>query len=78
MVSSLKELGPEKDCADKGQQHIQKTVQSSRQKGRPTKKQDRNCQAVINIWSDLLICGSAVFLASESLVAHDHILLSQI
>jgi hypothetical protein len=33
-----------------GQQHTQKTDQSSRQRGRP-RKQDRNCQRVINIWS---------------------------
>jgi hypothetical protein len=43
MVSSTKGLGLEKDCAGKGQQHIQKTDPSSRQRGRPT-KQDRNCQ----------------------------------
>jgi hypothetical protein len=30
---------------------LQKTDPSSRQRGRPTKKQDRNCQTVINIWS---------------------------
>jgi hypothetical protein len=35
-------------CAGKGQQHIQKTDPSSRQRGRPT-KQDRNCQRIINI-----------------------------
>jgi hypothetical protein len=37
---SLKEskgLGPEKDCAGEGQQHIQKTDPSSSQRGRPTK-----------------------------------------
>jgi hypothetical protein len=32
-----------------GQQHIQKTDPSTRQRGRPT-KQDHNCQRVINIW----------------------------
>jgi hypothetical protein len=31
-----KGLGPDKDCAGKGQQHIQKTDPSSRQSGRPT------------------------------------------
>jgi hypothetical protein len=51
MVTSTKGLGPEKDCAGKGQQHIQKTDPSSRQRGYPTKKQDRNCQTIINIWS---------------------------
>jgi hypothetical protein len=40
-----------RDYTGKGQQHVQKTVPSSRQRGRPTKKQDRNCQTVINIWS---------------------------
>jgi hypothetical protein len=49
MVSSPKGLGPEKDCTGKGQQHIQKADPSSRQRGRPT-KQDRKCQAVINMW----------------------------
>jgi hypothetical protein len=33
----IKGLGPEKDCAGKGQQHIQKTDPSSRQRGRPTR-----------------------------------------
>jgi hypothetical protein len=37
MVASTKGLGPEKDCADKGQQHIQKTDLSFRQRGRSTK-----------------------------------------
>jgi hypothetical protein len=41
---SPKGLGHEKDCAGKGQQHIQKTDPSSH-------KQDRKCQTVINIWS---------------------------
>jgi hypothetical protein len=35
--------GPKKDCSGEGQQHIQKTDPSSRQRGRPA-KQDRNCQ----------------------------------
>jgi hypothetical protein len=34
---SPKGLGPEKECAGKDQQHIQKTDPSSRQRGRPTK-----------------------------------------
>jgi hypothetical protein len=38
----------EKICASKNQQHVQKTDPSSRQRGRPTKK-DRYCQTVINI-----------------------------
>jgi hypothetical protein len=42
MVSSPKGLGPEKDCAGKGQQHIQKTDPISRQRGCP-QEQDRNC-----------------------------------
>jgi hypothetical protein len=41
MVASSKGLRPEKGCAGKGQQHIQQTDPSSRQKERPT-KQDRN------------------------------------
>jgi hypothetical protein len=36
-VAIPKGLGPEKDCAGKGQHHIQKTDPSSRQRGRPTK-----------------------------------------
>jgi hypothetical protein len=37
MVASPKGLGPEKGCADKGQQHTQKIGPSSRQRGRLTK-----------------------------------------
>jgi hypothetical protein len=37
MVARSKGLGPEKDCTGEGQQHIQKTDPSSRQRGRPTK-----------------------------------------
>jgi hypothetical protein len=37
MITSAKELGPEKDYAGEGQQRIQKTDPSSRQKGRPRK-----------------------------------------
>jgi hypothetical protein len=37
MVASPKVLGPEKDCAAKGQQHIQMADHSSRQRGRPTR-----------------------------------------
>jgi hypothetical protein len=43
---SHKRPGPEKDSASKGQQRIQKTEPSSRQRGRPTKTR-RNCQTVI-------------------------------
>jgi hypothetical protein len=34
---SPKGLWPEKDCAGKGQKHVQMTDPSSRQRGRPTK-----------------------------------------
>jgi hypothetical protein len=37
MVTSSKELEPEKDYAGECQQHIPKTDPSSRQRGRPTK-----------------------------------------
>jgi hypothetical protein len=37
MVASPKGLGLEKDCAGKGQQHVQKTDPSSRERGRPAK-----------------------------------------
>jgi hypothetical protein len=46
MVTSAKGLGPEKDYAIEGQQHIQKTDLSSRQRRSPT-EQDRDCQRVI-------------------------------
>jgi hypothetical protein len=48
MVASPKGLGPEKDCAGNGQQHVQMTDPSFHQRGRPTKKQDRDCQTVIS------------------------------
>jgi hypothetical protein len=41
---------PRQTALAKGQQHIQKTDPSSRQRGRTT-KQDRNYQTVINIYS---------------------------
>jgi hypothetical protein len=50
MVTSPRGLGPEEEYAGEGHQHIQKTDPSSSQRGRP-RKQDRNCQRVINIWS---------------------------
>jgi hypothetical protein len=50
MVTSSKGLGPEKDCAGKGQQHIQKQNHPLVIDGAP-QKQDRNFQRVINIWS---------------------------
>jgi hypothetical protein len=37
MITSPKRLGPEKDYAGKGQQHLQKTDLSSRQRGPPQK-----------------------------------------
>jgi hypothetical protein len=43
MVANTKGLGPEKDCAGEGQQHVQKGDPSSRQRGRLT-NQERNCQ----------------------------------
>jgi hypothetical protein len=36
MVTSTKGLGPENNCAGKGQQHVQMTEPSSRQRGGPT------------------------------------------
>jgi hypothetical protein len=42
MVTSTKGLGPEKDCAGKAQQHIQKTDPSSRQRGRRTENKTVN------------------------------------
>jgi hypothetical protein len=50
MVTSPKRLGPEKDNAGEGDQHIQKTDPFSSEIGRP-RKQDCNCQGLINIWS---------------------------
>jgi hypothetical protein len=47
---SPKGHGPEKYYAGEGQQHLQKTDPSSRQRGAP-QRQDRNSQTVINIWS---------------------------
>jgi hypothetical protein len=38
MAASTKGLGPEKDCAGKDQQHIQKTDSASRQRGRHTER----------------------------------------
>jgi hypothetical protein len=60
--------GTRKNYAGEGQQRIKKTYPSSHQRGRP-RKQDRNCQRVITIWSwaadgarhqDLLIDRSSV------------------
>jgi hypothetical protein len=50
MITSAKGLGPEKDHAGEGQQHIQKQIRSLVREGAP-QKQDRNCQRIINIWS---------------------------
>jgi hypothetical protein len=49
MVTSPKGLGPEKDYACEGQQHIRQTHHLVREGA--LEKQDRNCQRVINIWS---------------------------
>jgi hypothetical protein len=49
MVASPKGLGSDKNCTGEDQQHIQNTDLSSHQRRFPTKKQDRNCQTVINI-----------------------------
>jgi hypothetical protein len=51
MVASTKGLGPEKDCAGRSQQHIQKTDPSSRQRGRPTRNKTVTVKKIINIWS---------------------------
>jgi hypothetical protein len=48
MVTSPKGLVPEKDNAGEGQQHIEETDSSSRQRGRPG-KQDRNSQGVMGL-----------------------------
>jgi hypothetical protein len=45
------ETRTQEDCAGKGQQHIQKTDPSSRQRGRPTKNKTVTVKRVINIWS---------------------------
>jgi hypothetical protein len=50
MVASPKGLVPEKDCAGKGQQHIQRQTRPFFREG-ATQIRDRNCQRVINIWS---------------------------
>jgi hypothetical protein len=50
MVTSPKGLGPEKDCAGKGQQHIKRKTRLLVREGAP-QKQNRNCQIVIYIWS---------------------------
>jgi hypothetical protein len=53
MISSTKDLRPEKDCAGKDQKHIQKTDPSSSQRGRPQKKKKKTVtvKTIINIWS---------------------------
>jgi hypothetical protein len=51
MVTGPKGVGPDKDYTGEGQHHIQNTGQSSRQRGRLTKKKDRKYERVTNIWS---------------------------
>jgi hypothetical protein len=48
MVASPKGLGPEKDCAGKAQQHIQRQTRPLVREGAP-QKQDRNCQTLMKI-----------------------------
>jgi hypothetical protein len=50
MAASPKELGPEKDCADKASSIYKRQKRPLGREGAP-QKQDRNCQTVINIWS---------------------------
>jgi hypothetical protein len=47
---SPKGLGPEKDYAGEGQQHIKRQTRPLVRDWAP-QKQDRNCQRIINIWS---------------------------
>jgi hypothetical protein len=49
MVSSPKGLGPEKDCAGKGQQHIKRPDLSSERA--PHKNKTVTVTQVIKIWS---------------------------
>jgi hypothetical protein len=49
MVASPKVLGREKDCAGEGQQHLQKTDPTSRQRERPTKTNPRLSDSNINL-----------------------------
>jgi hypothetical protein len=54
MIASPRGLGPEKDCAGKGQQHYKRQTLPVVREDAP-QKQDRNCQAVINIFTLTLI-----------------------
>jgi hypothetical protein len=49
MVACTKGLGPEKDCAGKGQQYIKRQTRPLVREV-ASQKQDRNFQTVINIW----------------------------
>jgi hypothetical protein len=51
MVSSPKGLGPEKDCAGKGQQQIQTTDPDLSSERAPHKKKTVTVTQVIKIWS---------------------------
>jgi hypothetical protein len=51
MVSSPKGLGPEEDCAGKGQQHIQKTDPDLSSERTPQKNKTVTVTQVIKIWS---------------------------
>jgi hypothetical protein len=50
MVASPEGLGPDKDRAGKGQQHIKIQTRPLVREG-ALQKHDRNCQRVINNWS---------------------------
>jgi hypothetical protein len=49
MVASPKGLGPENDCADEGQQQLQTTDPSSRQRERPTSTNPQLSDSVKNV-----------------------------
>jgi hypothetical protein len=49
-VASPKRLGPEKDCAGKASRTYKRQTRPLVREGAP-RKQERNCQTEINIWS---------------------------
>jgi hypothetical protein len=51
MVSSAKGLGPEKDCAGKGQQHVTKDRPDLSSERAPHKNKTVTVTQVIKIWS---------------------------
>jgi hypothetical protein len=51
MASSPKGLGPVKDCAGKGQQHIQKTDLNLSSERAPHKNKTVTVTQVIKLWS---------------------------